>query len=79
MNILNVSKLYSCVLFHFKHHTNHSSARFDVRTAVLKIHFFQVLRFCRLKIELPVFPWSTVSSAFGKKLISNLKEGITKC
>ena len=50
MDTLNGSKLRGCVLFHFKHHTNHSSARFLVlATVLLKIYFFQVLRSCLLK------------------------------
>lgn len=72
MEVFNGSTLRGCVLFHFKNHTNHSSAKFNVLTAVLlKLAFFQVLRSCRLKKGLPVFQWSPVSSAFRKKLLSN--------
>ena len=50
MDILNGSTLRGCVLFHLKHHTNHSSAKFLVlATVLLKLYFFQVLRSCLLK------------------------------
>jgi len=50
MDILNGSKFRGCVLFHFKHHKNHSSARFDVLNSMSSKHYFlQVLRFCRLE------------------------------